>query len=102
MTYAPDERRPPKVEVDVESATVDFNRDSTEDLGEMIRTPHELYEARKALGWTIAEMARELRLGGAGDKPAQYVREMESGARPISGPISVAVEAFLAGFRPDE
>lgn len=34
------------------------------------------------------------------DKAAQRVREMEAGKRDISGPVSVAVEAFEEGFRP--
>lgn len=68
----------------------------------MIRDGNELKAARQELGWSLAELARALRLGGGGDKPAQYVREMENGARSISGPVTVAVEAFLAGFRPEE
>jgi len=45
-------------------------------------------------------MARALRLAGTPDKAATRVREMESGNRPISGPVAVAVEAFLSGWRP--
>ncbi len=45
-------------------------------------------------------MADALRLGGSSEKGGQRVREMESGTKEISGPVAVAVEAFLTGFRP--
>ena len=57
--------------------------------------------ARLALGWSLRDMARALRLAQIETKGPDRVRDMESGARPISGPVSVAVEAFLTGFRPD-
>lgn len=65
----------------------------------MIRTPADLKAARRALGWSLSEMAGALRLSG--DKGAQRVREMEDGAKPLTGPVTVAVEAFLSGWRPD-
>lgn len=65
-----------------------------------IHTPADLKAARHELGWSLRQMARALRLAGTPDKAATRVREMESGARPISGPVMVAVEAFLTGFRP--
>ncbi len=45
-------------------------------------------------------MARALRLAGTPEKAAARVREMEAGKRDISGPVQVAVEALLSGWRP--
>ena len=66
-----------------------------------VTTPADLKAARQTLGWSLRQMARALRLAGTPDKAATRVREMESEARPISGPVAVAVEAFLSGWRPD-
>jgi len=66
-----------------------------------ITTPDDLKAARQSLGWSLRTMARALRLAGTLDKAATRVREMESGSRPISGPVCVSVEAFLTGWRPD-
>ena len=66
-----------------------------------VTTPADLKAARLALGWSLRDMARALRLAQVETKGPDRVRDMESGARPISGPVSVAVEAFLTGFRPD-
>jgi len=66
-----------------------------------IQTPDDLKAARARLGWSLRQMARALRLAGTPDKAATRVREMEDGRRDISGPVAVAVEAFLDGFRPD-
>jgi len=65
-----------------------------------VTTPDDLKAARHRLGWSLRQMARALRLAGTPDKAATRVREMESGNRPISGPVAVAVEAFLSGWRP--
>jgi len=48
-----------------------------------------LKAARESLGLTVRELADRLHLVGHGDV---VVREMESGKRPITGPIGVAVE----------
>jgi transcriptional regulator with XRE-family HTH domain len=56
--------------------------------------------ARLALGWSLRDMARALRLAQIETKGPDRVRDMESGVRPISGPVTVSVEAFLTGFRP--
>jgi transcriptional regulator with XRE-family HTH domain len=56
--------------------------------------------ARLALGWSLRDMARALRLAQIETKGPDRVRDMESGAREISGPVTVCVEAFLTGFRP--
>jgi hypothetical protein len=69
------------------------------DLGaRMIETGSDLIAARHRLGWSQGLLADALRLTGRG---AQLVREMERDRRPVSGPISVAVEALETGFRPE-
>lgn len=60
----------------------------------------EMKLARQVLAWDHAQMARALRLAGTPDKAATRVREMEAGRRDISGPVQVAVEALLSGWRP--
>lgn len=70
-------------------------------------TPAELKAARATLGemWGLgrplrmAEMGRALRLQGR--DPGATIRDWERGHSPISGPASVAVQAMLAGFRPE-
>jgi rhamnose utilization protein RhaD (predicted bifunctional aldolase and dehydrogenase) len=66
----------------------------------MIKTGPELKQVRQAMGWSPLELARALRLAGDASQGEKRVREMESGVREISGPVSVAVEAFLHGFTP--
>jgi transcriptional regulator with XRE-family HTH domain len=66
----------------------------------MITTGPHLKQAREALGWSPAELARALRLAGGPDQGIKRVLEMESGKRDISGPVTVAVESFLRGFAP--
>lgn len=75
----------------------------------IVETAEDLAEARRQLGWSLYTLARALkmcpvdapsddqRVKKAGDR----IREMERGARDITGPISVAVEALLTGFRPE-
>ena len=60
----------------------------------------ELKAARKELGWSLADMAGALRLSETSGRDS--IRKMESGKINISGPISVAVEAFLAGYIPED
>ena len=70
-------------------------------------TGAELTAARVKLGtmWGLgrplgaAELGRLLRLGG---DPRARILEMERGKRPISGPVSVAIEMMLAGAKPPE
>lgn len=45
-------------------------------------------------------MARALRLAGTPDKLEARIHDMEAGKRDISGPVQVAMEAFLSGWRP--
>jgi len=67
-------------------------------------TPDQLRDARAVLGsmWGLgrplhmSEMGRALRLSGR--DPGASVRDWERGHTPISGPVSIAVEAMLAGF----
>jgi transcriptional regulator with XRE-family HTH domain len=67
----------------------------------MIQGGDDLKRAREQLGWTLFVMARALRLGGDREQSSKRVREMENGARPVSGPVAVAVEGFLEGHRPE-
>lgn len=66
----------------------------------MIETGDHLRQAREAMGWSPADLARALRFASADKHGQSRILEMESGRRPISGPVSVAVEAFLRGYLP--
>lgn len=68
----------------------------------MIETGEHLRQAREAMGWAPQDLAKALRLSSADKHGASRILEMESGVRPISGPLSVAVEAFLRGFIPHD
>lgn len=59
-----------------------------------------LHAARKELGWSLADMADALRL--AQNSGRDTIRKMESGKINVTGPITVAVEAFLAGYIPED
>lgn len=65
-----------------------------------IETGTDLKRARKDLGWTINDMVDALRLSP--DNGSRAIRRMEAGTQPVTGPIRVAVEAFLAGFIPED
>lgn len=56
-------------------------------------TGNALRETREQLGLSITEMAQRLRLALPNGRT--MLREMESGKRDVSGPISVAVELML-------
>ena len=60
----------------------------------------ELKVARQILGWDQLTMARALRLAGTPEKLTARINDMEAGKREISGPVQVAMEAFLSGWRP--
>jgi hypothetical protein len=60
-------------------------------------TGAEMNRIRTWLGLSQAELACWLDLARGG---ATRVREMETGVRPVTGPIGVAMEAFAAGWRP--
>ncbi|MDZ4374705.1 MAG: helix-turn-helix transcriptional regulator [Phenylobacterium sp.] len=66
----------------------------------MIETGEHLRQAREAMGWAPADLARALRLSSADKHGESRILEMEAGKRPISGPVTVAVEAFLKGYLP--
>ena len=65
----------------------------------MIKTGEHLRQAREAMGWTPADLARALRFQE--NHGASRILEMESGKRQLTGPVTVAVEALLRGFLPD-
>jgi len=65
----------------------------------VIQTGEHLRQAREAMGWSPADLARALRFGE--NHGGSRILEMESGKRQITGPVSVAVEALLRGFVPD-
>ena len=65
----------------------------------MIETGDHLRQAREAMGWTPADLARALRF--AENHGGSRILEMEAGKRALSGPVTVAVEALLRGFLPD-
>ena len=68
----------------------------------MITTGAHLRQAREAMGFSHAELARALRLAGGDKQGEKRVREMETGKRDISGPVTVAMEAMLRGFLPHD
>ncbi len=53
---------------------------------------------RRALGLSEAQLGRVLRLRPA--NAFKTVRNMESGAVDVSGPVSLALEALADGWRP--
>jgi hypothetical protein len=68
-------------------------------------TPADIRDARATLGqmWgygrplKASELGRALRLKAR--EPGETIRDWERGHSEITGPASVAIEAFLAGFR---
>ena len=62
----------------------------------MIRNGRDLRRARVALGMSMAELGEALRLKGDLNN---RVNNLEH-EREIAGPVAVAVEAMLAGYRP--
>lgn len=66
---------------------------------DVIDTGEHLKIARNALGWSLAETAAALLLA-PGKSSQDRLREMEEGRREISGPIRVAMLAYLDGWRP--
>jgi hypothetical protein len=71
-------------------------------------TPDQMRVARHNLGYKwgkdrplhMSELGRALRLKGR-DIGAS-VRDWEGGHTPISGPVEVAIEAMLRGFKPND
>ena len=56
-------------------------------------------KARDELGMSASQLAKVLRMGRGADRT---IRRYESGQSPVPGPVSVAVEALMTGFRPKE
>ena len=67
----------------------------------MIQSGDHLKQAREAMGWSPADLAHALRLTSADKHGGSRILEMEAGKRRISGPVAVAVEAFLRGYLPE-
>ena len=67
-----------------------------------VRTPEDFKKARKALKMTQTELAEALRLPESDFGGRGTIRRYENGsnARGLSGPVQVAMEALLSGFRP--
>ena len=69
-------------------------------------TPDQIRGAREKLGhmWglnrplRLAELGRALRFTGR--DPGRYVAEYEAGNAKPPGPVTVAIDAMLAGYRP--
>ena len=62
-------------------------------------TKDDFKSAKQELGMSAAQLAKTLRMGKRADRT---IRRYESGECPIPGPVTVAVEALLTGFRPKE
>lgn len=60
--------------------------------------PSEIKQARQQLGLSQAGLARLLRMGDNGER---QIRRWEDGQVAISGPASVALEALISGWRPE-
>lgn len=67
----------------------------------MIENGAHLKQAREAMGWSPRDLAMALRLASAEKHGESRILEMEADRRPVSGPVAVAVEAFLRGFLPE-
>lgn len=65
----------------------------------MKRTKEDFVKARRELGVTATQLAKTLRMGSGSDRT---IRRYEKGECPIPGPTSVAVEALLSGFIPED
>jgi hypothetical protein len=69
-------------------------------------TGRDIRRARATLGklWGLdrplhaAELGRALRLQGR--DPGRSILDWECGKTPITGPVSIAIEAMLAGYEP--
>ena len=62
-------------------------------------TKEDFRNARHELGLSGSRLAKFLRMGTNADRT---IRRYESGESPIPGPVSVAMEALLTGFRPKD
>lgn len=67
-----------------------------------IETGDDVARARRTLGLSSYELADLLRLGADTKAGAAKIREIEAGNRRLTGALSVAIEAILSGWRPDQ
>lgn len=63
-------------------------------------TPSELKQARRKLGLTLEQMA--VMLGYDGEQKRQMMHRIEIGERALREPQRRLVEAYLAGYRPED
>ena len=63
-------------------------------------TPQQLKEARRKLGLTLDQMAAML--GYEGEQARSQLHHMETGRREIRPAQRRLVEAYLAGYRPQD
>jgi hypothetical protein len=95
----------------LEDAAREFNETVDEfsagfSVREVSMVPSDIFLARQTLGrlWGLgrevswSELGHILRLKG--DDPGESIRRMESGHDALSGPMSVAIEAMLGGYKP--
>lgn len=61
----------------------------------MIITGADLKEARNAMGLTLRDLSDLVRVGKDSTRGAKYLREIENGVRPLSGPLAVATELLM-------
>lgn len=68
----------------------------------MSLTPEQRFvaDARQKLGLSASGLAELLGLSNPGNNGATSVRNWEDGKRNPSGPVLIAVEALLTGWRP--
>lgn len=62
--------------------------------------PQEIKAARKALGLTLEQMAAMLGYQGGNLRSMQFA--LETGKRPLREPQRRLLEAYLAGYRPQD
>ena len=62
-------------------------------------TAEEFRLARQELGLSARGLAELLRLGTDGGRA---VRRWEAGDSPVSGPVSLVMEALMSGWRPKQ
>lgn len=63
-------------------------------------TPTQVSKARRELGLTLEAMATML--GYQGEQRRQMMHDLETGRRPVREPQRRLVEAYLAGYRPND
>jgi transcriptional regulator with XRE-family HTH domain len=63
-------------------------------------TPEQLARARKCLGLSLEQMATML--GYQGTQRRQMQHDLETGRREIREPQRRLMEAYLAGYRPED